>query len=114
MDDWTIMKRLRILWICIGLCGVPIFGATGDWLYAFTQGGLASAQEDWRTEFDDVCSKTQDAMVIPHDELKNLVDRCDRLKPRIEKIEESHKKVFLKRLHMCRELYFFVLESREK
>jgi hypothetical protein len=80
----------------------------------FFQAGIAHAQEDWRKEFDDVCSKTQDAMVISSEELKNLVDRCDRLKPRIEKLDESQRKVFLKRLQMCRDLYFFVLESREK
>jgi hypothetical protein len=65
-------------------------------------------------EFEDVCSKTQDAMVIPSGELKNLVDRCDKLKPRIEQLDESQRKVYLKRLQLCRDLYFFVLETREK
>jgi hypothetical protein len=89
------MKLIRIFWICIGLCG------------------LAYAQENWKMEFDDVCSKTQDAMVIPSDELKNLVERCDRLKPRIETLDDSKRKVYLKRLQLCRDLYFFVLDSRE-
>lgn len=90
------MKLVRILWICVGLCGV------------------AYAQENWKTEFDDVCSRTQDAMVIPPGDLKNLVDRCDRLKPKIENLDESQRKVFLKRLQLCRDLYQFVLETREK
>jgi hypothetical protein len=53
-------------------------------------------------------------MVIPSNELKNLVDRCDRLKPRVEKLDESQRKVYLKRLQLCRDLFFFVLETREK
>jgi hypothetical protein len=114
MNERIIMKISRIGLICIGLCGISIFSATGDWVPAFLQGRLAYAQEDWRKEFDDVCSKTQDAMVIPSGELKNLVDRCDKLKPQIEKLDESQRKVFLKRLQMCRDLYSFVLESREK
>lgn len=107
------MKILRIIWICIGLCGISMFSTEGDRDHSAFKVGLAHAQEDWRKEFEDVCSKTQDAMVIPSDELKNLVDRCDRLKPQIEKLDESQRKVYLKRLQLCRDLYFFVLESRE-
>ena len=109
-----IMKLLRIVWICIGLGVISIFNMDGNREHSFYQLGHVYAQEDWRKEFEDVCSKTQDAMVIPSDELKNLVDRCDRLKPRVEKLDESQRKVYLKRLQLCRDLYFFVLENREK
>ena len=70
------------------------------------------AQEDWKTEFEDICSKTQDSMAFTTDELKSLVDRCDALKPRIEKLDESQKKVYLKRLQMCRDLLVFVMQSK--
>lgn len=108
------MKTIRIIWICIGLFGISIFTFGGNRILSFIRAGIAHAQEDWRKDFDDVCSKTQDAMVIPSEELKSLVDRCDRLKPQIEKLDESQRKVYLKRLQMCRDLYVFVLESREK
>jgi hypothetical protein len=72
----------------------------------------AFAQEDWKKEFDDVCSKTQDAMLLTDDELRSLVGRCDKLKPSIEGLDEAQKKVYLKRLAMCRNLYEFVLKSR--
>lgn len=97
----------------IGLTLIGWFGAPGDWNRGVVQARAAWAQEGWRTEFDDVCSKTQDAMVFTQDELKDLVSRCDRLRPQIEKLDESQKKVYLKRLRMCRDLYLFVLESRE-
>ncbi len=73
----------------------------------------ALAQDDWKTEFESICARTQDAATIASDELKSLVDRCDKLKPSIEKLDESQKKVYLKRLKMCRDLLAFVLESRE-
>jgi hypothetical protein len=105
--------RTIAIWLLFGLT-TTCFGTTGEGGIGIFQAGIAHAQEDWRKEFDDVCSRTQDAMVIPSGELKNLVDRCDKLKPQIEKLDESQRKVYLKRLHMCRDLYFFVLESREK
>lgn len=73
----------------------------------------AHAQDDWRREFDSICSKTQDADTFSPQELKELISRCDELKPRIEKLEESHRKVALKRLKMCRDLFVYVLQSKE-
>lgn len=78
----------------------------------FTSPGVAIAQEDWKKEFEDICSKTQDSLSLTADELKSLVDRCDALKPRIEKLDETPKKIYLKRLQMCRDLLAFVLESK--
>ena len=72
----------------------------------------ASAQDDWKKEFEDICSKTQDSMSFTADELKSLVGRCDTLMSRIEKLEETQRKVYLKRLQMCRNLLAFVLESK--
>jgi hypothetical protein len=72
------------------------------------------AQDDWKTEFETVCAKTQDPGALSDDELKNLVERCDRLRPLIEKLDETQKKVYLKRLQMCRNLFAFILETREK
>lgn len=79
----------------------------------FFSPGSAYAQDDWRKEFDDVCARTQDAESFSNQELKDIIDRCDALKPRIEKIEESQSKVALKRLKMCRDLYVFVLQAKE-
>jgi len=81
---------------------------------AFLLPGAAYAQEDWKKEFDDICSKTQDAMAFSPGELRSLVERCNRLRPLIEKLDETRRKVYLKRLQMCRDLFSFVLESKEK
>ena len=79
---------------------------------AFIAPAAASAQDDWKKEFEDICSKTQDSMSFTLDELKGLVDRCDALKPSIEKLDETQKKVYSKRLQMCRDLLVFVIESK--
>jgi hypothetical protein len=76
--------------------------------------GTAYSQEDWRKEFDEICSKTEDSMAFSVEELRRLVDRCDALKPRIEKLDEPERKVTLKRLQMCRDFYAYVLEMKEK
>jgi hypothetical protein len=74
----------------------------------------AHAQDDWKAEFGDICSKTDDAMALTITEIKSLIERCDKLKPRIEKLDESTAKVYLKRLQMCKDLFVFVLESKPK
>lgn len=79
----------------------------------FFSPGSAYAQDNWKPEFDSICSKTQDADTLTVQELKELITRCDALKARIEKLEESHRKVALKRLQMCRDLFVFMLQSKE-
>src|SRR5512139_3370060 len=73
----------------------------------------AAPRDDWRKEFDDVCSRTQDAVALSSGELRSLVARCDELKPVIDGLDESRRKVFSKRLRDCRAVYQFVLDSRE-
>ena len=75
-------------------------------------GQESSKQEAWQQEFDALCSKTTDAMSLSTDELKSLVQRCDGLEPKIEKLDETRKKVYLRRLKQCRGLYAYVLESK--
>jgi len=73
---------------------------------------LAQADEPWRAEFDDLCGKSQQAMEMSVAELQKLLERCDKLKPQIDALEASPRKVFLKRLQLCRDLYAYVLESK--
>ncbi len=72
----------------------------------------APAREAWQKEFDRICSRTQEAMSFSEEELASLIQRCDALAPQIEKLDETRRKVYLGRLHMCRGLYAYVLESK--
>lgn len=74
---------------------------------------VVQAQEGWKAEYDSVCSKTDIAMTLTAEELRGLIAQCDLLKPKIEAEEESTRKVYLRRLQMCRDLYKYVLEAKE-
>jgi len=102
-----------LLFILISFSISLLSGAVGG--AALFATGTASAAEapDWRTEFDDICGRTAEAQSLSAEDLTRLMSRCDSLKPRIEKLGESERKVFLKRLNMCRELFRYVLESKD-
>jgi len=75
--------------------------------------GSVYSQDDWKTEFEIVCAKTQDPMTLSPDELRMLISRCDKLRTLIDKLDETQRKVYLRRLQMCKDLFSFVLESKE-
>jgi hypothetical protein len=84
----------------------------GFLIFSMTQ-HAAFGEEAWRTDFDTVCAQSNEAMTLSVGELKQLLDKCDRLQKVIEAQDETVRKVFLKRLQMCRNLYVFVLESKQ-
>jgi C4-dicarboxylate-specific signal transduction histidine kinase len=75
---------------------------------------LPTRAQGWKEEFEDVCKSTQDAMSLSTDQLRALIERCDKLKPALEALEDSTRKVYTRRLKACRDLYAFVLETREQ
>jgi len=106
------LKRGIALMLFMGL--VAVIGgvyAIGEPASSETQ--TAPAQEAWQAEFDDICSRSQNAMTFSQQELADLIQRCDVLMPKIEKLDETRKKVYMGRLRMCRGLYAYVLESKE-
>jgi hypothetical protein len=100
-------------WLVASALGAALAVVAVQGPVALAQGQGAPAQ-DWKKEFEEVCAKTQDAMALPVKELETLVARCDRLKPAIEKLDESQRKVYARRLKVCRDLYQFVIDSRVK
>jgi hypothetical protein len=106
-------NRLNGLTFALATAALVLSGVPAVPQSIFPSPRAAAAQDDWKKEFDDICSKTQDSMTLTSDELKRLVSRCDALRPRIENLDDTQKKVYLKRLRMCRDLFAFVLESKE-
>jgi hypothetical protein len=86
----------------------------GEGIGAFSLVRPARAEENWKLEFEEVCGKTDDSMNMTIDELKALMARCDKLKPLIESQEETTRKVYLRRLQMCRDLLAFVFETKSR
>lgn len=72
------------------------------------------AADSWKAEFEAVCGQTDNATDMSVAELKKAVERCDALKPQIEALEATPRKIYLKRLQMCRNLFAYMLESKEK
>jgi hypothetical protein len=105
-------KALRILYLIMAasFCQTVF---RGDLPFTFFVVQETHAQE-WKDEFDDICGKTTDAMKLSPEELKGLIERCHKLKVVIEQLEETQKKVYLKRLSLCQDLFVFVLQSKEK
>jgi len=82
-------------------------------LLVFLPGRAAWPAEDWRPEFEAVCGKTDVSMTLSKEELKDLIARCEKLEARIGSEEETVRKVYLRRLKLCRDLFGYVLESKE-
>lgn len=74
----------------------------------------AESVDLWKVEFDAVCGQTDNAADMSVEELKIALGRCDALKPKIEALEATPRKVYLKRLQMCRNLFAYLLEGKEK
>jgi hypothetical protein len=75
-------------------------------------GASAGNQEQWRQSFEETCSKTDQAMTLTVPELRELLEKCQTLQKAIEGEEESVRKVYLKRLQLCRNLYSYVLDYK--
>jgi hypothetical protein len=74
----------------------------------------AESVEQWKAEFDSVCGQTDNAADMSVDELKKALKQCDLLQQKIEALEATPRKVYLKRLQMCRNLFTYLLEGKEK
>lgn len=87
--------------------------ATAILLLLLLQGVAAGADQAWRQSFDETCAKTDQAMTLSIPELNALLERCAELQKVIETQEESVRKVYLKRLALCRNLYAYVLDYKK-
>ena len=84
------------------------------YLGLFTMLQPAIGEDNWRTDFDATCAQSNDAMALSVKELKMLIEKCDSLQKVIEAQDETVRKVYSKRLQLCKNLYFFVLETKIK
>lgn len=71
------------------------------------------AASAWEEDFAKVCASTDRAMTLQPGELRQLIAECDRLKPFIEALPPTPRKIHLRRLEMTRDLFLFTLENRK-
>jgi len=74
--------------------------------------GAATGSDDWLAEFNDSCAKTSEAMDLSREELLALIAKCERVRKKIETQDESVRKVYLKRVQMCLDLFRYVVETK--
>ena len=73
----------------------------------------AAEQDEWKADFDRLCGVTDMAHTFSADELRSLVVDCDRLMATLEKVNPPKKKLYLFRLKKCRNLFSFMLSTKE-
>lgn len=71
----------------------------------------AAGADGWLAEFNESCARTSEAMNLSREELLSLIAQCERVKKSIESQDESVRKVYLKRVQRCLDLYRYVLDS---
>ena len=95
------------------------FAAAGLLVFCFGLGNFTCVygQDDWKEEFAAVCAKTQNAMALSTDALKDNIERCDKLLLIINELDgpqaATEKKVYTRKVKMCRDLYEFALNHKE-
>lgn len=85
----------------VACMGIVFFGA-----------GLCYSSEEWKAEFEAVCSKTDTLTDMPEAEIASLLERCDKLAVSLDAEDKSFRKVHLIRLKTCRDLISFMLDSK--
>ncbi|MBW2451129.1 MAG: hypothetical protein JRE16_05670 [Deltaproteobacteria bacterium] len=116
----TLVSGLALLFLVSGsLCSFEIvrivpFACSADRLSFGLHAEELPASESWKTEFSEITSQTVMAMNLSSEELQSLVERCDKLKPTIETLEETPRKIYSKRLEKAKALFVFVLETRNE
>ena len=107
--EGVIVKKyiLALLLACSVVSGAGVNPATSP-------APAHAADESWKADFEKVCGQTDNAADLSLEELKKAIEKCDALKSRIEALEATPRKIYLKRLQMCRNLFQFMIDSKEK
>lgn len=67
--------------------------------------------DDWKAEFDALCSQVQAAEGKSTEELEDLIKRCDALMPVIKASDDPKKKVYIFRLKKCRKFFEYANQA---
>ena len=105
--------------VLLAVVSLFLLGYTAETFF-FVPSFIAHAQQkrDWKQEFAEVCAGTQNAMLLSVEELQALVKRCAALEERLDELNgqegKTERKVYTKRLKMCRDLYQFTLDYMKR
>ncbi len=74
---------------------------------------VASAADDWKTSFNDICSKVQASDNLSIQDFSTLLERTDKLMPEIQASDDRSKKVYMQRLKKCRSFFEFMIDTKK-
>ncbi|HYA31275.1 MAG TPA: hypothetical protein VED67_00845 [Thermodesulfovibrionales bacterium] len=69
------MKKPKVFLLFLAAVLIVFNGTQGIVENVLPRSGIAYSQEDWKSGFEDVCLKTQDAIMCSPEELKKLIAR---------------------------------------
>jgi len=104
--EWGIKKSRRLFHQLLLVMTFMLFACTVEPQHAWPE-------VQFKTEFDDICMQTVDADSMSIRELETLIMRCDKLLSIIEKNVEPERKIYLKKLRMCRNLFVYIMETKK-
>jgi hypothetical protein len=78
----------------------------------------AGQEPNWKEEYGAVCSETQGAVSLSVGELQEYIFRCEKVQERLDELNGSNggteKKVYARRLKMCRDVYEYTLQYKNR
>jgi len=107
------IKKIMLIVLMDVCISFGLLSLSGDTRISFMQECHAAAQAAWQKEFEDICSNTMESMNLTVAQLRQLIERCDKVRLTIDTLEETQRKVYQRRLKMCRDMYVFALETKE-
>ena len=79
---------------------------------------FAGQEGEWKEEFGIVCGGTQGAVSLSVEKLQEYIGRCDKLEERLDELKggngSTEKKVYTRRLKMCRDVYQYTLQYKNR
>lgn len=70
--------------------------------------------EEWKEDFERLCSQTQTAGDMSYDELKVLLEECDTVLETIQALNNPRNKVYIFRLKKCRSFYQYTMDLKDR
>ena len=101
-------KKVLVVFGFMVFSALLVFSGSARSVYA-----AGSSLADVKKDFEAVCANSENGEHLGKEELQKLLGQCDRLKPRIEALEDTERRFYLRRLKSCRDLYQFMIESAD-
>ncbi len=70
--------------------------------------------QDWKEEFDEICSKVNIAHTLKVEQLQELIHRADLLIRKLQSMDIKSKRLYIFRLKKCKKFFQYNVEIKNK